>query len=103
MKEDSEVEDRCVLCPPSGPPPASSDRDPLDLLATAATDSDPDDGPGCIWISCSRCGLWYHSVCLLLADVKTRETVPSEIRQEIEGYYQQEGPWTKWVDWIDKW
>ncbi len=104
MAGTSDAEDRCPLCPPSGPPLPSA-KDPLDLLAAAATNVEPadDDGPDFIWISCSRCAIWFHSVCLLMGNEKPRETVPLQVREEIVVNHAEEGAWTNWVGWIDKW
>lgn len=103
MVAEEDAEDQCPLCPPSGPP-LRTRGDSLDLLAAAATETNLDDTPDFIWISCSKCRTWYHSVCLLLADDDgTRWTVPSDVRDEIATKHRDEGPWTNWVGWVDRW
>ena len=99
MAAETEVEVRCALCKSDGPPLATA----LDLLAAAAMDSHAEVGSNLIWISCDKCTTWYHSVCLLLADEETRQTVPVEVREEVELNHSGQGAWTNWVGWIDRW
>ncbi|GFZ52058.1 JmjC domain-containing histone demethylation protein 1 [Saitozyma sp. JCM 24511] len=92
----------CVLCPSSGPPvrPVTSGTAP-------AADGGASDGEAAqpiepeqdemVWIACSKCGKWYHSVCVLRSGTDWRATVPAELVGE------DEDEWVNWTERMEKW
>ncbi|WWC63582.1 uncharacterized protein I303_106187 [Kwoniella dejecticola CBS 10117] len=88
LSNDPEVE-VCPLCPSTGPP------QPPSTQVTGEVDL--------VWIACTKCSTWYHSVCLFLADEKIRSTIPPSIVEEAETNRKDEGAWFNWTQWIDKW
>jgi hypothetical protein len=90
--------ERCPSCPASGPPEFMS--------STSTLPSPPpdDDGPdGYVWIACNLCDTWFHTVCILSGDVRVKDSVPLEIVEEIEGNHPDEGVWTDWSKWVERW
>nr|XP_019011725.1 uncharacterized protein I206_03830 [Kwoniella pini CBS 10737]OCF50506.1 hypothetical protein I206_03830 [Kwoniella pini CBS 10737] len=79
----------CPLCPSTGPPQPSSDK------STNEVDL--------VWIACTKCATWYHSVCLLLAEDDVKATIPRSIFEEVEENRKDEGAWFNWTQWINKW
>jgi hypothetical protein len=50
-----------------------------------------------VWIACSKCGKWYHSVCVLRSGTEWRATVPAELVGE------DEDEWVNWTERMEKW
>jgi hypothetical protein len=103
-KDDDE---RCPLCPTTGPPRRSSTLDINNSGDPAANRKD--DPPAEIedsslfWIACSKCSTWYHSCCLLLSNEGSRESVPQAVREEVEKDAKGEGAFQDWTVWINRW
>jgi F-box/leucine-rich repeat protein 10/11 len=103
-EQEKDDDERCPLCPSSGPPTRST-VDPSPALTSGddlahASDIDP---PDLFWIACSKCSTWYHSCCLLLADEGTRASVPQAVREEVGKDTKGEGPFQDWTVWINRW
>jgi F-box/leucine-rich repeat protein 10/11 len=80
----------CPLCTDGQPPDPSAQKAPV------ATN---DDGESeLVWIGCTRCRKWYHSVCVLKAD-GGRESIPSDVLAE----YEKDGAWYNWAERLDRW
>ncbi|WVQ95175.1 hypothetical protein IAU59_002269 [Kwoniella sp. CBS 9459] len=100
-QEETEPE-TCPLCPSTGPRRPA--RTVIDGGDTSATNADDQDSTAMTWIACTKCSSWFHTVCLLLSESKIRETVPFEIREEVEkNRIDEGGPWFDWTIWVSKW
>ena len=103
--QEKDDDERCSLCPASGPPTRST----IDSAKPGTADGKDDplppvtDFPDLFWIACSRCSTWYHSCCLLLADEGIRASVPAAVREEVEKDTKGEGPFLDWTVWINRW
>jgi F-box/leucine-rich repeat protein 10/11 len=87
-KEREELE-TCPICPASGPP-----------VPPNSSEQRSEDDEELQWIACSKCKKWYHCVCTILVP-EYKETVPAELRQELEASGQ--GEWFDWADRVDRW
>lgn len=100
-------EDRCPLCPSSGPPSHPSGLAGASP-ATAEDRDGQDDSLDLVWIACSKCHTWYHSACLLLSpDESDKATVPQSVRDEVKGRYEggeeDKEAFHDWTVWINRW
>jgi F-box/leucine-rich repeat protein 10/11 len=100
-------EERCPLCPSSGPilrvPNADKAGKPsTGEHALVKEPVDPDSVPDLVWIACTKCQTWYHSSCLLL-DSGSRATIPQPVREELEKNTKDEWPFEDWTIWINRW
>jgi hypothetical protein len=96
-EQEKDDDERCSLCPTSGPPTRSTiDADKSGAQATNGKHNDPHD-------ACSKCSTWFHSCCLLLAGEGVRESVPQAVRDEVEKNIKGEGPFQDWTVWVNRW
>jgi len=107
MSDDMPDEERCPLCPSSGPILRLPNPEPLgepssneDTIAKAPVD--PDSIPDVIWIACSKCQSWYHSHCILLDD-ESNKTVPQAVMDELEKNWKDGWPFEDWTVWLNRW
>jgi hypothetical protein len=108
MSDDMPDEERCSLCPSSGPILRLPDPEPLgepssneDTIAKALVD--PDSIPDLIWIACSKCHSWYHSHCILLDDESKRKSIPQAVMEELEKNFKDGWPFEDWTVWLNRW
>lgn len=105
-EQEKDDDERCPLCPISGPPTRSTiDADKSGLQATNDSENTPAEieDSSLFWIACSKCSTWYHSCCLLLGDEGVRESVPQAVRDEVGKNTKGDGPFQDWTVWINRW
>lgn len=102
--QEKEDDERCPLCPASGPPTRSTVDPNKSGDPTLNGDSQAGiEDSSLFWIACSKCSTWYHSCCLLLADEGVRQSVPQAVREEVEKNAKGDGPFQDWTVWINRW
>jgi len=104
--QEKDDDERCPLCPTSGPPTRSTiNADKSSATATNGNDGTPAEieDSSLFWIACSKCSTWFHSCCLLLADQRVRESLPQLVREEVEKDVKGQGPFQDWTVWINRW
>jgi hypothetical protein len=77
----------------SGSAPAA-DGDAPDAEAAPPIEAEQEE---MVWIACSKCGKWYHSVCVMRSGTDWRTTVPAELVGE------DEDEWVNWTERMEKW
>ena len=108
------VAESCPLCPPSGPPvPRSIASDTIKTELSPGEDHPrtkgivptiAEEGPDkFVWIGCTHCATWFHSICILQGDHEAKATVPDVVMEEIKRNHPEEGVWFDWTKWMNRW
>ena len=102
MANITEDDEQCPVCRPTGPPSTS----------TSVTTSHPhqenghgqaEAGAGALqggeinWIACTKCQVWFHSVCVAR---KMDNTLPVVLKEEMDN---EGGEWWDWTKRVNRW